>query len=105
MTMLLEHVHVDTGYRLKDYAAYNYLAPQVGELAEAARAAVPRLAGRRIWIVSSTRQGGGVAEGLPRVVSLMRQLTLSVEWVVIRVADPAFFTLFENLSHPPTSQL
>jgi trehalose synthase len=97
LTTLLERVDVEAGYYLKDYAAYNYLAPQVAELVAAARAVVPLLGGRRIWIVSSTSQGGGVAEGLPRVVSLMRQLTLCVEWVVIRIADPAFFTLTKRI--------
>ena len=92
MGTLLERVEVEPGYRLRDYAEYNYLAPQVADLEAAGRAAVPRLGGRTIWIVSSTSQGGGVAEGLPRVISLMRQLDLSVEWVIIRVTDPAFFS-------------
>jgi trehalose synthase len=94
---LIERVDVAPGYRLEDYAEYNYLAPQVADLEAAAREAVPRLAGRKIWIVSSTRQGGGVAEGMPRVVSLMRQLGLPVEWVVIHSPDPAFFPLTKRL--------
>ena len=97
MVALLERVEVEPGYRLRDYAEYNYLAPQVPDLEAAGRAAVPRLGGRTIWIVSSTSQGGGVAEGLPRVISLMRQLDLSVEWVIIRVTDPAFFSLTKRI--------
>lgn len=97
MGTLVERVEVAPGYRLKDYAEYNYLAPQVEELEAVARKAVPRLANRTIRIVSSTRQGGGVAEGLPRVVSLMRQLELSVEWVVIHGPDPAFFPLTKRI--------
>jgi hypothetical protein len=68
--ILIERVKVEPGYRLQDYAEYNYLAPQVAELEAAARMAVPHLVGRTIWIVSSTSRGGGVAEGLPRIVSL-----------------------------------
>lgn len=97
MGTLIERVEVEPGYRLKDYAEYNYLAPQVANLEAAARKAVPRLAGRTIWIVSSTRQGGGVAEGLPRIVSLMRQLGLSVEWASIHSPDPAFFPLTKRI--------
>lgn len=97
MGNLVERVEVEPGYRLKDYAEYNYLAPQVADLEAAARKAVPRLAGRTIWIVSSTRQGGGVAEGLPRIVSLMRQLGLSVEWAIIHSPDPAFFPLTKRI--------
>lgn len=97
MGTLVERVKVEPGYRLEDYAEYNYLAPQVADLEAAARMAVPRLAGRTIWIVSSTSQGGGVAEGLPRIVSLLRQLGLSVEWVIIHSPDPAFFTLTKRI--------
>ncbi len=97
MGTLIEGVEVEPGYRLKDYAEYNYLAPQVANLEAAARKAVPRLADRTIWIVSSTRRGGGVAEGLPRIVSLMRQLGLSVEWASIHSPDPAFFPLTKRI--------
>ncbi len=97
MGTLIERVEVEPGYRLKDYAEYNYLAPQVANLEAAARKAVPRLADRTIWIVSSTRRGGGVAEGLPRIVSLMRQLGLSVEWASIHSPDPAFFPLTKRI--------
>jgi trehalose synthase len=94
---LVERVEVEPGYRLEDYAEYNYLAPQVADLEAAARKAVPGLDGRTIWIVSSTRQGGGVAESLPRIVALMRQLGLSVAWVVIHTPDPGFFALTKRI--------
>jgi trehalose synthase len=94
---LVERVEIEPGHRLEGYAEYNYLAPQVADLEAAARMAVPKLAGRTIRIISSTRQGGGVAEGLPRIVSLMRQLGLSVEWMVIHSPDPAFFALTKRI--------
>jgi trehalose synthase len=94
---LFERVEVPEGYRLRDYAEYADLAPHVMSLEAAARNVVPQLAGRTIWMVSSTHQGGGVAEGLPRVISLMRQLGVSVEWVVIHPPDPAFFPLTKRL--------
>ncbi|WP_083218772.1 glycosyltransferase [Bradyrhizobium icense] len=97
MNVHIESVEVEPGYRLEDYAEYNYLTSQVADLEAAARISVPLLTGRKIWMVSSTRQGGGVAEGLPRVVSLMRQLGLSVEWVVIHSPDPAFFALTKRV--------
>lgn len=97
MGILVERVEVELGYRLEDYAAYNYLAPQVANLETIARNVVPRLTDRTIWIVSSTRQGGGVAEGLPRIVSMMRQLGLSVEWAIIHSPDSAFFPLTKRI--------
>jgi trehalose synthase len=82
MNVLIKSVEVEPGYRLEDYAEYNYLMPQVADLESAARISVSRLTGRRIYGWSARRAGEvGVAEGLPRVVSLMRQLGLSVEWI------------------------
>jgi len=92
-----KRVAVDPGYRLEDYAQYTYLAPQLMDLEAVARKSVPQLAGRRIWMLSSTSRGGGVAEGQPRIVSLMRQLGLSVEWVTIHKPDPAFFALTKRI--------
>jgi len=48
-------------------------------------------------MVNSTAKGGGVAEGLPRIVSLMRQLGVHTEWVVISPNDQRFFSLTKRL--------
>ena len=97
MTKLFELVEVPEGYRLQDYAEFAYLAPKVAELEAIGRETVPRLSGRTIRIVSSTRQGGGVSEGLPRIVSLFRQLGVDVEWIVIHGPDPDFFVLTKRI--------
>jgi hypothetical protein len=93
----LEQIEVPDGYSLADYAEYVELAPLVAELEATARTTVPRLAHRTIWIVSSTSQGGGVAEGLPRIVALLRQLGLAVEWIVIHSSEARFFTLTKRI--------
>ena len=93
----IERVEVPVGHRLRDYAEYTDLVPQVRDLETTARKSVRQLAHRTIWMVSSTSQGGGVAEGLPRIVSLLRQLGLKVEWVVIHTADPQFFALTKRI--------
>ncbi len=98
----LQRVSVPATHALNDYAAVAQLAPAVAELNLEARSIVPRLAGRTVWMVSSTAQGGGVAEMLPTIVSLLRDLGVQVEWVVINAADPAFFELtkrIHNLIH------
>jgi trehalose synthase len=85
-----------------DYAAVAHLAPAVAELHLEAQGVVPRLAGRTVWMVSSTARGGGVAEMLPPIVSLLRGLGVRVEWAVIGSSDPAFFELTKrvhNLIH------
>ena len=79
----LTRVDVRPEHTLDDYAAVAHLAAAAAELrAEAARI-VPRLAGRTVWIVSSTATGGGVAEMLPPIVGLLRDLGISTEWMVI----------------------
>lgn len=95
-------IDIERGVTLDDYAAVGHLAHAVHELrAEAARL-VPRLRGRRVWMVNSTARGGGVAEMLPTQVSLLRELGVHIEWAVIEGGPPAFFPLtkrIHNLIH------
>jgi trehalose synthase len=98
----LRHVPVPGGTRLDDYAALAHLARAVGELRLETRDIVSRLAARTVWMVSSTSQGGGVAEMLPPTVTLLRDLGLRAEWLVIGSGEPAFFDLtkrIHNLIH------
>jgi trehalose synthase len=98
----LQLVPVAPAHSVDDYARVAHLAPAVAELQSEAAGMVPRLAGRTIWMVSSTARGGGVAEMLPPIVSLLRGLGVAVEWVVIGSAEPAFFDLtkrIHNLIH------
>lgn len=94
---MLERVPVPAGYQLADYARYAGLSLEVDALRLAAAAAAPALKGRTVWHLSSTSEGGGVAEMLPRVVSLLRQAGIRTEWVVIRPANPRFFLLTKQL--------
>ena len=94
---LIEVVEVRDQRSIADYAAVAQLAPGVHELRAEAEAVMPRLAGRTVWMVSSTKQGGGVAEMLPPLVSLLRDLGVRVEWVVMGSAEPAFFELTKHL--------
>jgi len=90
-------VPVAPAARLDDYAAVAHLAGAVAELRLEAEGVVSRLAGRTVWMVSSTARGGGVAEMLPPIVSLLRDLGARAEWVVIGSTEPAFFELTKRL--------
>ncbi|MFP5501669.1 MAG: glycosyltransferase [Candidatus Sericytochromatia bacterium] len=94
---MFDRVEVHEGYTLSDYAHRAYLGPAVRGLEATARALAPRLRGRKVWMLSSTAHGGGVAEMLPRIVSLLRQSGLEVEWLVIRARDPRFFPFTKRL--------
>jgi trehalose synthase len=55
-----------------------------------------RVQGRRCVHVNSTREGGGVAEILNRLVPMMGELGVKVEWEVI-TGDPDFFATTKSL--------
>lgn len=95
-------VEVPESATLSDYKAVAHLAHHVEELEETARGVRRKLNGRRIWMVNSTAQGGGVAEMLPAMITLLRGLGFPTEWAVIESSEPAFFDLtkqIHNLIH------
>ncbi|MBW3671460.1 MAG: glycosyltransferase [Acidobacteria bacterium] len=99
---MAREVEVEDQLGLTDYEAYPHLATATLDLRTEAAELVPHLKGRTIWMVNSTAQGGGVAEMLPKVVSLLREVGADVRWLVIEAHDEEFFTLtkrIHNLIH------
>lgn len=94
---VLHDVVLDAHATLDDFASVAHLAGSVHELRAEAESIVPRLAGRTVWMVNSTAQGGGVAEMLPPLVSVLRDLGIRTEWVVIGSDEPAFFVLTKHI--------
>jgi len=87
----------DIQVTLADYASVASLVGAVGQLrAEAAEAAAP-LAGRTVWMINSTAQGGGVAELLPAQIAILRDVGVNVRWIVIESDEPGFFVLTKRL--------
>lgn len=82
--------------KLKDYI------PIVGESTiDELRLIASRLKGRKIQHINSTRVGGGVAEMLARVIPLMKELGVDIEWDVIE-GTLEFFNVtkkFHNALH------
>jgi trehalose synthase len=99
---VIREIPVERKRSLDDYASVAHLASAVRELEREARLLVPKLEGRTVWMVNSTAEGGGVAEMLPRVVSLLGQLGVQTRWVVIGTDRDGFFPLtkrIHNLIH------
>ncbi len=94
---MVKTVDVREGITLDEYQAVVHLSEAVRDLRDKARALVPQLRGRTIWMINSTARGGGVAEMLPRLVTILRELGVAVEWVVIGSDDPRFFALTKRL--------
>ncbi len=82
---------------LDDYAAVAQLSRSVAELRAQASVLAPALAGRTVWMLSSTARGGGVAEMMPREVAMLRQLGVDTRWTVIEPDEPEFFALTKRL--------
>jgi trehalose synthase len=90
-------VDVETERTLDEYAAYAPLKRPVEDLRAVAQQYADRLEDRTVWMVNSTAQGGGVAEMLPKVVSILRELGVSTEWAVIVSEKDRFFQLTKHI--------
>ncbi len=94
---MIESIEVQEPEGLDAYAEVVHLAEAVRALREEAAALVSALRGRAVWMVNSTSRGGGVAEMMPKLVSILNELGLDTKWVVMGSEDPAFFDLTKNL--------
>jgi trehalose synthase len=95
-------VEPDVPNGLADFAQYAHLVNAVEALQREAEPVAPRLQGRTVWMVNSTAHGGGVAEMLPTMVGLLRDLGIAAEWMVLESSEPRFFALtktIHNLIH------
>jgi len=95
-------VDVETETTLDDYAKHASLSRPVEDLRAVAEQTADQLDDRTVWMINSTAQGGGVAEMLPKVVSMLRELGVSTEWAVIVSEEEGFFPLtkrIHNLVH------
>jgi trehalose synthase len=94
---VVERVEVRESEGLEAYADVVYLADAVRALRSDAAPLVSQLRGRVVWMVNSTAHGGGVAEMLPKLVSLLNELGVRTEWVVMGTEQPGFFDLTKRL--------
>jgi len=94
---MIETVEIKKTATLDDYCALPSLAGSVQAMREEAESLLSRLRGRKLWMVNSTANGGGVAEMLPQLVSILRELGLPTEWVVMGSDQPDFFVLTKRL--------
>jgi trehalose synthase len=94
---MISEVQFDEVLGLDEYATYAYLSGMVHELRAEASVLVPKLAGRRVFMLNSTARGGGVAEMLPRVVSLLSELGVETHWLVMEPERTEFFSLTKRL--------
>lgn len=88
----MQKINVKPGAKLADYKAYGSLYSSVLDFMEQAKEPIESLSGRTIWMINSTAIGGGVAEMLPSQMRILRELGVSIEWLVIETKKDAFST-------------
>ena len=75
------------------------LAPRIAALERAVAENRAALTALRVFFISSTERGGGVAEMLPRIMLLMRALDVgAVQWGIIDDEDEARQARFFKLT-------
>lgn len=75
----------------------DHFEPVIDELKVLGHRVSDRLATRRVWMLNSTASGGGVAEMMPRVCSLLADLGVDTRWLVLDPGRPDFFPLTKAL--------
>ncbi|MGB3778397.1 MAG: glycosyltransferase [Tunicatimonas sp.] len=93
----MRKVTIKPGVQLADYLAYTDLLAPFNAFHNEALLLKRHLRRRKVWMVSSTEQGGGVAEMMPRMISLLRQLGLKAEWLIMEIDAPEFFPFTKKL--------
>lgn len=93
----MQKINVKPGAKLVDYKAYGSLYSSVLDFLEQAKEPIESLKGRTIWMINSTAIGGGVAEMLPSQMRILRELGVSIEWLVIEAKKDAFFDLTKRI--------
>jgi trehalose synthase len=94
---MARRVDIKADFTLDDHMAVADLAGTVRALQGHAARIAPRFEGRTLWMINSTEHGGGVAEMLPALVTLLRELGIHTEWLVLEADDPRFFVLTKRL--------
>jgi trehalose synthase len=94
---MVQSVHVEQAWSLSDYSAISDLAEPVRALRVEASMLTPTLRDRTVWMINSTARGGGVAEMLPRMASLLNELGVRTRWLVIESDRPEFFRVTKHL--------
>jgi len=93
----MQKIQVKPGAKIQDYKAYGSLYSAVLDFLEQSKEAIANIEGRTVWMINSTAIGGGVAEMLPSQMRILRELGVSIEWLVLDAKEDAFFDLTKRI--------
>ena len=93
----MQKINVKPGAKIDDYKAYGSLYSLVHDFLERSKESVEAIMGKTVWMINSTAIGGGVAEMLPSQMRILREIGVSIEWLVIEAKENAFFDLTKRI--------
>ncbi|MGW8186356.1 MAG: glycosyltransferase [Desulfobacterales bacterium] len=99
---MIQQINIRKGKQLSEYKTYAHLSGMVDDLVSSSRPVANKLRDKTVWMINSTANGGGVAEMMPKMVGILRQLGVRTEWLVFSPENEAFFQLtkrIHNLIH------
>ena len=93
----IEPVEADGKYTLDDYASMASLSNPVADLRREALRIREVVGDRRVLMLNSTARGGGVAEMMPKLVSILTEVGVRTEWWTMGTDEERFFSLTKRL--------
>ena len=93
----IREVAVHRTTNLEEYANLDHREAVILAIQELGREVTELLHTRRVFMVNSTETGGGVAEMMPRLVSLLNDVGVDMRWLVLEPDSSAFFDVTKGL--------
>lgn len=97
MTTRVRAIALPRTLQLDDYRDVDGAAGDVQAARALGTALAHTLATRRVFMLSSTAQGGGVAEMMPRLCALLTDVGVNAQWLVMETDAPSFFAATKRL--------
>lgn len=97
MTLSVSEVTIPKGYSLQSYRDFPGLPALIDQIQGQAKALRKKIGDRKIGMLTVNQAGEGVAEMMPGLISLLRDLNFFASWFVVNPDDPAFFKLTQKL--------
>lgn len=93
----IRHIEVPQTTPIESYRPFEGPSFNVQDLIVLGREVASEIGPRKVWMLNSTGLGGGVAEMMPRLCSLLTGLGVDVRWIVLEPEDPRFFVATKAL--------
>jgi len=91
MAVHLREIHLKRLHRLPLFEGVDHLGDELERIRRLGREVAASLGRGRVWMLNSTASGGGVAEMMPTLVDLLREVGIDARWLVLECDEPEFF--------------